>query len=266
MRLVIHCGCHKTGTTSFQNYCDINRTQMLRFGIFYPNLDSSSQHSGLMWRIQAKGLTTFRDFLQDCHADVNKGCHTVLLSGEDFENAIVDLTLASDIEAQARDAGFDEILWVAVSRDKYDYAASIYSEMSQHNVVLHRSVVTEALEQRGCLYVSNHNFNYIFVLDFLRFRERFEATITGNLWEYSMECFVAGEPGSVLLKRLMGKLQYKEFEETAQKTTKVHNKRISSRKVERNYLATGLGLTRERKSRLPWTFILSIASLLKIRG
>ncbi|WIY25978.1 hypothetical protein [Parasedimentitalea psychrophila] len=216
-----------------------------------------------MWRIQAEGVSILGEFLQDCRAKAGEGCDTVLLSGEDFENAIVDLTLASEIETLARDIGFSEVIWVVVDRDKHDYAASIYAEMSRHGVVLQRSVVAEALKKRGCLYVSTHNFNYIFALDFARFKERFRASLNGELVEYSMNDFVADRPGSILLKRLMTQSRYEEFMATAEFSTEVANQRISSRKVEKNYLATALNLTAIRRRIFPWNPIVALLATLR---
>lgn len=193
----------------------------------------------------------------------DKACDTVLLSGEDFENAIVDLTLAREIEAQAKAAGFDEIVWVVVNRDKYDYAASIYAEKSKHGIVLQRNVVTKALEQRGCLYVATQNYNYIFALDFERFKERFVASLTGELWTYSMQDFLAVRPGDILLKRLMGQALHEDFETSAEYRVKIKNRRLSSQTVEMNYLFTILGLTRERYRRFPLKPIFALLARLR---
>jgi len=208
---------------------------------------------------------TGQKFFRSCRSELDADCGTVLLSGEDFENAVVDLTLASDIEADAQAAGFSEIVWVFVTRDKHDYAASIYAEMSKHNIVLQQGVVEEAMEKRGCLYVSTYNYNYIFALDFQRFTDRFMETLSGELWEFSMKDFLAISPGAALLRVLMGQYQYDRFVEVAQFYDNVENKRLKSDMVETEYLATALGLTQERRNKLRWRLILSIARSLKVR-
>jgi len=216
-----------------------------------------------MWRIQSDGVASFGEFLKDCRAEAGETCDTVLLSGEDFENAIVDLALARDIEAQARAAGFDEIIWVVVTRDSADYAASIYSEMCKHGVVLQRKVVDEALARRGCLYLATQHFNYIFVLDFARFRDRFAAAVSGAVWHYEMADFMAGHPGDILLKRLMEPARYEGFLGAAAYTPEVANKRLSAREVEARYVATALTLSPKRRRNPLWRLV--VGGLARLR-
>src|SRR6056297_1223300 len=101
MKLVIHCGLHKTGTTSFQKFCFHNRFLLRGFGIYYPKYCKYDQHSYVLWKAQQRGMGTLGSFFAKSFAEATSDCHTVLLSGEDFENCIVDVALASEIEALA---------------------------------------------------------------------------------------------------------------------------------------------------------------------
>ena len=240
MRLVIHCGCHKTGTTAFQTLCSQNRALLNEVGVHYPGEDSLKQHSHLIWRIQAEGVSFLGRRLRAYRVSAGQNCDTVLLSGEDFENVIVDITLALEIEEQAHNAGFDDIVWIVVSRPSFDYAASIYAEMSKHKIVLQQSVIDKALLQRGCLYVSSHQFNYIFVLDFARFKDRFSLAICGDLWHFEMEEFLEHTPGGVVLKRLLGEPQYAKFNASMKGGNVIEHNRLSPHKVTQNYFATAL--------------------------
>ena len=258
MRLVIHCGCHKTATTSFQQFCDVNRALLLNARICYPKYNNNYQHSNLMWRIQREGIAVFGQFLRAATEGLDGAFDTLLLSGEDFENAIVDLALAHELEAEARAAGFEEIQWVVVTRAPEEYALAIYAEKSKHNVVLSKYIVLEALKQRGCLYVSTRYYNYIFVLDYARFERRFVEAVTGRVWHFEMSDFVAGGVGANLLRKLVTPERYAAFS-TAAKTLKgAANTRVPDHLVEQKYMANALGLRDYRRWKLHWRWLMAI--------
>jgi len=106
MKLVIHCGLHKTATSSFQKFCTQNRALLRSFGINYPTFEQKTQHSHLLWEAQRHNINVISFYFERIFREARDDCHTVLLSGEDFENCIVDLALAAEIEALSREAGF----------------------------------------------------------------------------------------------------------------------------------------------------------------
>lgn len=80
MRLLIHAGIHRTGTTSLQHCLATNREPLSRKGILYPGV--SENHQELAWAIK-RGSATAQDILQlvnDCDTHTN----TIVLSAEDF--------------------------------------------------------------------------------------------------------------------------------------------------------------------------------------
>jgi hypothetical protein len=263
MRLVIHCGCHKTATTTFQRFCDLNRALLLQARICYPKYREHDQHSNLMWRIQREGTEAFGRFLRDAVAAQAGAFDTLLLSGEDFENAIVDLALAQELEAQAHAAGFEDIRWVVVTRRPEDYAKAIYAEKSKHNVVLSKDIVQQALSQRGCLYVATRYYNYIFVLDYARFADRFANAVAGRVWHFTMQDFVTGGVGDVLLRKLMTPELYAAFSAAARTGRKVANARVPDHLVEQKYMANALGLRDYRRWKLHWRWLLALLARLR---
>ena len=44
MRLILHIGTHKTGTSSLQLFCRNNRKALLEHGIFYPKTSHNALH------------------------------------------------------------------------------------------------------------------------------------------------------------------------------------------------------------------------------
>ncbi|WP_299830502.1 hypothetical protein [uncultured Roseobacter sp.] len=244
MKLVIHCGLHKTGTTSFQKFCFANRLLLRDFGVHYPEYGDQFQHSHVLWEVQRRGSEALGAYLQECFREAEPTCHTVLLSGEDFENCIADVALASEIEALAHEAGFDAISWVVVTRPIEDYISSLYAEKSKHGVVLSREVVQKAAKERGCLYLSTVNFNYIFIFDFERFAKRFRHHVSGQVIEYDFDSFMVDHPGVVLLRQLLSEDAFTQFQAAAEIGKRAENERLNYDQVEANYVATALGVER----------------------
>ena len=235
--------------------CSANRDGLRRMGVLYPDYGGETQHSKLMWDVQRSGDTPLLAYLAECREAAAGACHTVLLSGEDFENALVDLSLAQRIERAALGAGFDALVWAVVHRQPAEYAESIYAEMSKHDVVLRRSTVLEALAQSGCLYVSTKEFNYIFALDYERFAGDFAAALSGKVWAIPMDEFVAGRPGACLLAELVPAPELDSFLAAAEIPAEPANKRAARRSVEEAYVATALELTARQRRKWPWTAV-----------
>jgi hypothetical protein len=255
MKLVIHCGLHKTATTSFQTFCSDNRSALFDVGICYPRLGNKTQHSYLMHDVQETDIGILEEYLNRIYAEVDGVCHTVLLSGEDFENCIVDVGLAVDIEAAANRSGFESVTWVVVTRGLDELLRSLYAEMSKHGVTLRFDTLARSAAKSGCMYVSTQNYNYIFVLDYTRFEARFKENTSGGHIVLSYEDFTRDFVGMVLLKKLLSENKFFKFRKLAKFNTEIKNKRITAFQVEANYLSTALGVGRLRRRR--YSFLLS---------
>jgi hypothetical protein len=244
MELIIHCGLHKTATTSFQEICASNRALLAEVGIHYPSYKNRDQHSFVLWDGSTDGWHVVEEFLKNAFIAAEGKCHSVLLSGEDFENAIVDLALARDIENAAAGAGFSHVRWVVVTRDPLDYARSLYGEKCKHGVVLHYPTIISIAKTRGVFYLSTANYNYIFVLDFQRFSARFRGCVTGTVTELKMEEFIDGFAGSALLRGILSPAGFTRFTTEAQGiNSKPRNQRMSPRQIEYAYAANALAPT-----------------------
>jgi hypothetical protein len=241
LKLIIHCGLHKTATTSFQNLCAENRSLLRSLGIHYPTFGERNQHSYLMHDVQRSGIGTLGAYLAECRAQAAPNCDTVLLSGEDFENCIADLALASDVEAVAQRARFDSVVWVVVTRSSNDILNSLYAEMSRHGVVLNRDLMQKAASDLGCIYMTTERYNYVFVIDFERFAARFRQHVSGEVVEYRYNDFVRPYPGMQLLKQFLSEDAFIQFQKSAAKSNVKANRRLTGWQVEANYLATALG-------------------------
>lgn len=91
LKLFLHIGPHKTGTTSFQKYCHDNYQRLLKLGICYPRFKGAKHHHG----------SICADVLQDdsfcCRlrdkiineAEKNK-CAIILISSEMFGELLIE--------------------------------------------------------------------------------------------------------------------------------------------------------------------------------
>lgn len=86
MKLILHIGTHKTGTTSLQHFCALNRTKLQTFGIFYPrNRKSAYVFNHLASQIAFNGEAKTRSELEEYVQEAKQaGAHTVIVSGESF--------------------------------------------------------------------------------------------------------------------------------------------------------------------------------------
>lgn len=99
MRIVVHAGIHRTGSTSLQQFLAANREALARRGIGYPGMDV--HHQALAWSLK-RGDADVRDVeaLMATQPDMDM----TILSGEDFSihkdlNWLRDLAGRHEVEA-----------------------------------------------------------------------------------------------------------------------------------------------------------------------
>ncbi|MCJ9430789.1 hypothetical protein [Kordiimonas marina] len=88
MKIYLHIGTHKTGTTAIQHYCLENRDRLLRHGIFWPDEQLPRhlyQHSYLAQFVRDGNLAAAGDYIGRAVRDAEAaGATSLLLSGEGF--------------------------------------------------------------------------------------------------------------------------------------------------------------------------------------
>lgn len=216
--LHIHCGLHKTASTSFQKYLHLNREALRNAGVLYPQYAESFQHSMLLWETQKKGLDVAKKYLKSL-LDTDKACGACLISGEDFENYIYNTGAASMFEEMSLDLGFKSVTWHVVVRPMKDYVNSLYNELSKHEVLIKRTTLELAARERGCFFVSTNNYNYIFTLDYQRFRSQFRKCVRA-VKEYDFSEFCDAEIGWPLLRSIIPLESQERFQKEATALTK----------------------------------------------
>lgn len=191
MRLIIHAGTHKTATTTVQKIF-ANETELLKnYKIFYPNFEGQMQHSFLAQLMQHDAYKNVQEVLSTAFQKANSsGCDRVVLSGENFENFLVDHSLAEVFTSIAVDIGFVDFEYVFVQREPHAYLNSIYAEMSKHNCVINYVDFAETILRSGFASVLARGYNYFFVFDVCKFSKKLSEKINCDMRIIDFKNFV----------------------------------------------------------------------------
>lgn len=242
MRLIIHMGCHKTGTTSFQKTCEKLADDLRAAGVLY-SVDSDRlypfQHSELAWDASVSEYGRLRAILRAAATD--DSLDTVLISGEDFESFLVQTDIARRIEEVAVECGVTEIEWIVVYRDPFHYFESIYAQLSRSPCGPTYRDAARAILDTGLLNVGRLTRGWIYVFDLARFLPRFRVAVSGTVTAIPFQTFVAGSSGRMLLERMLGQDKADRLLAHMPGEAKHENKRAPDRVIERRYAARFLG-------------------------
>lgn len=254
MRLVIHAGLRKTATSAFQLACYHCRAEGIQAGVLYPELKFQAvpalQHSPLLWALQEhRRLAVFcclRQFFEEAQC---LRCTTVLLSGEDFENLLVDASMHRLWEQLVQAAGFSAPEWWIVERDPMSRFASLYAEYAKHGICVAVQAWAASVKRTGWFTLSTENCHYAMVIDLPRLLPAFSARCAGSVSLISFDDFTGMQPaGAAYLMQCFG-LHWLAgaAQSAAQDSAKLHrsrNARLSADAVElsylKNYLRSGL--------------------------
>ncbi len=132
MKLVVHIGAHKTGSTSIQDYCYLNHVRLLQEGIYYPTgffHQFPRQHSELMRLVAKDSMAAVNEFIEHAVTTASaNNAETVFISGE-------DLSALGPVQARRMQSAcskfFDSTSIILLVRNKKDYLYSSY----KHNLL-----------------------------------------------------------------------------------------------------------------------------------
>ena len=148
---------------------------------------------------QKRDLEGISIFLQKIYYDaLKKKCTTTLISGEDFENFLVDIHLAIEFEVLAKSIGFSYIEWLVVQRNPLDYLLSIYAEKSAYKMVLDIGIMANSILEYGFFSTSSPDYNYKFVFDIKKFSSFFKEGVNQNLKVVNFDNFIDDFVGKVI--------------------------------------------------------------------
>lgn len=247
MKLLIHIGTHKTATTSFQKICFNERKTLIREWINFPNYKNYQNHNHIAWLSQKNDITELKFFLKSIYEDsLNLKCKLTMISGEDFENFLIDIHHAKTFIHIANEVGFKEIEWVLVYRDPLEYLQSIYSEMCKHYTVLNYETMGMLITDCGYVSLCTPGYNYHFVFKINKFAEIFKKNVSKNLTLVPFIFFIEDFPGKVILSKYLSDHSKEKLKAYAHSIYN-ENKRLEPEIVEFNYIANFLGVHANQK-------------------
>lgn len=242
MKLTLHCGTHKTATTTFQNICSKNRKTLFEHGILYPELDERRHQGGIIKHIQHGNISVLEKFFTMC-AELGQG-RSVLLSSEGFERCLLDHSLANELQRTIFRFGFSNIEWVLVVRDPFQYFESLYAELSKQYMVIDYVAMGEAILAHGLYTASNAFHDNIFIFDDYRISQKFNQNVSENLVRLNFSQFCSPFPGHVILKSL--RIENSALDSLNVVSSKA-NQRLSPADVELNYAFNFLRLQKRQE-------------------
>ena len=240
MKLIIHCGFHKTGTTSFQKICYTNIELFKSHNIFYPEHESK-QHWHFFVNINS-------EFIENQHRLAKKNIDPNgiwLLSAEDFEGFLVRLDLAKQIEVYCEKNNI-ELEWIFVNRNQFDYLNSLYSQISRKydkkGFVINYDMMADAILKNGIFTLSTKRLDYYFIFNYKDYIENFSRNINGKVRVIDYDYFNETYSGRPIIKSISNEID--NIFSTKNEIKNIHlNTRLSDYDVEKRYLSNYLGLT-----------------------
>ena len=180
MKIIIHAGTHKTATTSFQALCARSHKKLLKSGILYPIIKHPKYKNQFTFQhsIYARDLSrkhpelTKKHFQRILESASKQDLHTLLLSGEDFENILIDRLLLDRLLNLCAELGIAQPTLAFTVRDPFSYFCSLYNELSNKNIGLDFKQLALTVASTGYLAVPTScstddrlAFNNFFAID-----------------------------------------------------------------------------------------------------
>ncbi|MDE1916682.1 MAG: hypothetical protein KGJ57_14285 [Sphingomonadales bacterium] len=148
MKLLVHIGLHKTGSTYVQHLLNNHHAALAGAGLWYDPQPHYPAHHAAAWRLLIGDGAPLAAMVL---AARRAGCHTVILSSEDLEGALHDPRAPSAIAATARDCGISAVEWHVVLRAPGAVFPSLFAQLQHHIYVDSFQMFYDAMH-RGHLF------------------------------------------------------------------------------------------------------------------
>lgn len=168
MKLVLHIGTHKTGTTAIQSYLTAHRNALKQLGILYPSCCEEvqqNQFSFLVPLIRQGKFEEIADYFEKIKLEADScGVNSIIISGEDFS-----LLTQEHIQKLAEYLPDLEVSIVVYFRNLYDHLISTFAQINRLNKSLpawsnlgerlHGLMDYDAILSKWCDVFGNNNVN-----------------------------------------------------------------------------------------------------------
>lgn len=129
MKLIIHPGLHKTGSTYLQHTFNDNHEALAARGVYYQHQDGYPAHHYAAWRVLAGDPQPLVEMVAEARA---AQCDTLIFSSEDLEGALFDDRPITAIEEAAYQAEIGKTEWHVVLREPGACFASLFAQLQHH--------------------------------------------------------------------------------------------------------------------------------------
>lgn len=142
MKLFLHIGVEKTGSSFIQHIFAQNRKQLLGRGIMFPRGGKRERDmlTGNISPGNARDLTrvllkddwtAVRAFISSCARMATTQVNSILLSNENLVEPLSRPVVLDQFLAVCKEAGFDQVSMMLVLRDPVDHALSLYKHRAK---------------------------------------------------------------------------------------------------------------------------------------
>jgi len=129
MRLIVHMGLHKTGSTYLQHVMNDNHDVLRRNGVYYARQSGYPAHHSAAWDVLRGDAAPITRMIADAR---RHRCHTTVLSSEDLEGAVFYQQAVAAIESAAAEANVETLEWHMCVREPGDVFGSLYAQLQYH--------------------------------------------------------------------------------------------------------------------------------------
>jgi len=129
VKLIVHIGLHKTGSTYLQHILNDNVENLRGAGLFYDKQHGYPAHHRLAWNLL---LGDEDELVQLIDWARFEGCKTLLVSSEDLEGMLFDERPLQAIRNAVRRGRVSKVEIHVVLRNPGDAFASLFKELAKH--------------------------------------------------------------------------------------------------------------------------------------
>ena len=131
-KIFIHCGLHKTGTTSIQNFLFSNPSLLKKNNFLYPLIgipDSNKAHHNFGWELSGdERFNKSNGTIEELKEKIKYIDQDIILSTESFETILNDVDKLEFLKTTFEDINF-QTSFVIFIRNPIDYLISCYLQL-----------------------------------------------------------------------------------------------------------------------------------------
>ncbi|KAA1002561.1 hypothetical protein FVF58_37180 [Paraburkholderia panacisoli] len=162
-QILVHCGLHKTATTTIQIALAEQFDRLRSLGFLYPlagRIDELSGHHNIAWQIaRDRRFNRENGDLDALFKEIQAFDGHVLVSTEDFENSVSRIKRFLPLLQRARSIG-RSVTFIVYIRSQVSYLESLYQEMLKYGFGDEYAEFADAALAHGSLRLKEWQFQF----------------------------------------------------------------------------------------------------------